>query len=80
MNDLSEMGARLRDLRGNAEITQAELAELALVDVAAVGDMERGERVISYPHLRQFARVFGLSTDALDGLLRGGGGAARHAA
>lgn len=64
------MGDRIRELRGAAGFTQAQLAERlgAGVAVETVSRFERGVLVPSLPTIERIAHVLG--TD-VDGLLRG---------
>lgn len=55
-------GARLRQLREAAGLTQAELAERADLSPNAISALERGERTRPYPHtVRALAAALGLT-------------------
>jgi repressor LexA len=62
------LGERLKDLREERGMSQAELAKLVGVTRAAVGMYEQGKRSPDYDTLRRFAEVFMVSTDYLLGL------------
>ena len=62
--DLVALGARLRELRGEAGLTQEELAAAAGLHWTYIGQVERGERNPTYRSLVKLAR--GLRRDPSD--------------
>ena len=63
-------GAKLRELRDAAGLTQEELASKAGLTSKAVSALERGERKRPYPHtVRSLAEALGLSDDDRASLL-----------
>lgn len=56
----ADCGALIRALRDQAGITQAELAEALLRDVAEVAAIEMGDRAADRADVRRLTRVFGL--------------------
>ena len=66
-------GARLRDLREAAGLTQEELAERAGLTAKAISMLERGERKRPYPHtVRSLADALELSEGGARHPPRGG--------
>ena len=64
MSRNASFGARLRQLREAAALTQEELAARAGLTVKAVGALERGERRWPYPHtVRSLADALRLDSD-----------------
>ena len=64
MSPNAAFGARLRQLREAAALTQEELAARAGLTVKAVGALERGERRWPYPHtVRSLADALRLDSD-----------------
>jgi transcriptional regulator with XRE-family HTH domain len=61
---MQSLGARLRRLRRQAKLTQAELAESADISCVYVNKLERGMATPSLPVLQRLARS--LRTDAAD--------------
>ena len=71
-------GARLRQFREAAALTQEELAARAGLTVKAVGALERGERRWPYPHtVRSLADALQLDPDGAVDTGRGGPAADR---
>ena len=68
MFDKELFGTRLRELRKNAGMKQAELAELLGVTPTQVGDMERGNSTTSMPRLFKLCTYFHVSADYLLGI------------
>ena len=63
-------GARLRQLREAAGLTQEELASRAGLSSDAVSRLERGQRKHPYPHtVRALADALNLSGDERDALI-----------
>lgn len=54
---LQNLGFRLRDLRQQRKLTQAELGEKCALHRTFIGSVERGERNISILNLRLIAKV-----------------------
>lgn len=57
---LRELGARVRDLRHAAGMTQERLAEQADLHRAAVGHIERGEREMGVAKVWELASALGV--------------------
>jgi transcriptional regulator with XRE-family HTH domain len=55
--DLKKLGARIRELRETAGISQEELADRAGLHRTYVGGIERGERNVGVLNLVQIARA-----------------------
>lgn len=62
--DLVEFGARLRTLREQAGLTQEELAEASGLHWTYVGQVERGERNLTYRSILRLA--IGLEREPAD--------------
>lgn len=58
---LAEFGARLRELRHNARLTQEALALNSGIDRSYVGQVERGERNISLENIVKLANGLGVA-------------------
>lgn len=56
---------RLKELRMDRGIKQAELAREIVVSPSAIGMWEQGRREPDYDHLRRIARYFNVSIDFL---------------
>lgn len=59
------LGARIRKLRQEQNISQEKLAELASIDRSYFGSVERGERNISLTNLVKIASSLGVSLSDL---------------
>ncbi len=59
-NILAEFGARLRELRVSAGLTQEALALNSGIDRSYVGQVERGERNISLENIVRLANGLGV--------------------
>lgn len=68
MLDKKIFGSRLRELRKQKNISQAELGQLLGVTSTQIGDMERGNSTTSMPRLYELCQYFGVSSDYLMGL------------
>ena len=53
---LKDVGHRIRDLRLNRKLTQAQLADVCELHRTFIGSVERGERNISILNLRLLAK------------------------
>ncbi|MDT5120670.1 MAG: hypothetical protein QOC96_152 [Acidobacteriota bacterium] len=58
---LTEFGARLRELRNSAGLTQEALALNSGIDRSYVGQVERGERNISLENIVKLANGLGVA-------------------
>lgn len=58
-------GARVRQLRMNAELSQERLAEMCDLHRTYIGAVERGERNISLLNIVAIARALGVSPSTL---------------
>ena len=63
--DLVALGLRIRALRERARMTQEELADAAGVHWTYVGQIERGERNLTYKSMLKLARGLDLSVRRL---------------
>jgi transcriptional regulator with XRE-family HTH domain len=59
--ELIAFGARLRELRDSAGMTQEALGQAADLHWTYVGQIERGERNLTYQNLLKLARGLGVS-------------------
>lgn len=58
-------GARVRELRLKAKLSQEELADQAELDRSYVGGVERGERNVSLVNIHKIARALKVKPGAL---------------
>jgi transcriptional regulator with XRE-family HTH domain len=58
-------GARVRELRHNAGLSQEELATTANLDRSYIGGVERGERNVSLVNIHKIARALKVKSGAL---------------
>jgi transcriptional regulator with XRE-family HTH domain len=65
--DLVALGARVRELRLAAGMTQESLADAADLHWTFIGQVERGERNISYKNLLKIARGVGAEVSEVVG-------------
>lgn len=63
--NLIDLGARIRQCRQTAGMTQGELAKEAGVSTSFIGHIERGSRVSSVDTLVNIANALNVSTDYL---------------
>ena len=63
--DCEQFGARVRALRKEKDVTQAELAELLNVESYYISRIERGCLVCSLEFVVGLSKLFGVSTDYL---------------
>ncbi len=67
---LRELGHRVRDLRTDRKLTQAQLADACQLHRTFIGSVERGERNISILNLRILAKKLRVSlSDLLQGVI-----------
>lgn len=70
--DYQAMGARIRQLRKQSRMTQADLAREVGISTSFMGHIERGTRIASLETLVSLSNVLEISLDALvTGLDRG---------
>lgn len=60
--------ARLKDLREDADKTQAEIAELLGTTQSYYAQYEKGKRSISFERIIELAEYYDVSTDYIAGL------------
>lgn len=60
---MAEIQISLEAARVNAELTQAEIAEIMNVDRSTIRRWERGEKVPNYDETKKLAAVYGLPLD-----------------
>lgn len=58
MVDLKEVGKRIKDLREEAGLTQAKVAEYLSLDQSMMAKMEKGERTISTNVIHKLSCLF----------------------
>lgn len=63
--ELVELGQRVRALRENAGLTQESLADQSDLHWSYVGQIERGERNLTYKNLLRLARGLGVEPGLL---------------
>lgn len=68
MNIIVKFPQRLKELRTDLELKQAELAEILAVDQRSISNWEKGVREPDFAMLIKIARFFEVSTDFLVGL------------
>lgn len=76
----ADCGALIRALRDQAQITQAELAESLLRDVAEMAAIEMGDLAVTAADTQGLARVFDLDAAAIRSMIRSNDAEARQAA
>jgi len=62
---LQQLGFRIREVRTEKHLTQAQLAEQCGLHRTFIGSVERGERNLSLLNLRQIARTLRISLSEL---------------
>ena len=60
---MKELGKRIRKARRYQELTQEQLAELAGLSTAHIGNIERGTRMPSVPTLYAICAVLGIKME-----------------
>lgn len=65
MDDVEQFGRNLRQLRKEADLTQADLAYAAGVHRTYLGGIERGERNVSLKNILAIARALDVSPKRL---------------
>ena len=64
-NFLRQVGDRIREMRSERRLTQAQLADKCGLHRTFIGSVERGERNISILNLRLIAKVLRMSLASL---------------
>lgn len=72
MDNIENMGDKIREFRTSINMTQADFAWRLGVTGASVSAYENGVRVPSYPVLIRIANILGVTTDALLGRRKNG--------
>jgi len=62
---LETFGARVRELRKQAKLSQEELADEAELDRSYIGGVERGQRNVSLVNIHKIARALKVKPGAL---------------
>ena len=65
LNNVAEIGVKIRQLREAANLTQQQIAEYLSVDQSLISKFEKGERSISSDALNQLAVLFCCPVSAL---------------
>lgn len=68
---MSDYAQRLRDLRIDHDLTQAQLASILSTSKNQVGKYERGEQEMPIKHLLKLCEYYGVSADYVLGLPKG---------
>ena len=68
---MSEYAQRLRDLRTDHDLSQAQLASILGTSKNQVGKYERGEQEMPIKHLLTICEYYGVSADYVLGLPKG---------
>ena len=63
--DYTALGARIRESRENANLTQEKLAEVCTLSAAHIGHIERGTRIPSLDTIFKIAITLNISIDVL---------------
>lgn len=63
-----KMNLRIRDMREDRDLTQAEIAKILSCDQSLYSKYERGERLIPLDRIAVLAKFYGTSIDYLAGL------------
>lgn len=66
-----EYAQRIRDLREDKDLTQAQIAQLLNTTKNQIGKYERGEQEMPIKHLITLAQFYNVSTDYILGLPQG---------
>lgn len=64
-HDLKALGAAIRDARRDLDVSQEDFAEMADLHRTYVGQLERGEKNLSYSNLRRVAQALSLKPSEL---------------
>ena len=64
-HNLKALGENIRRQRHSLDLSQEEFAHRANIDRSYVGQIERGERNISFRNLCKIAEALGISVSAL---------------
>ena len=62
---------KLRDLREDRDLTQAQIAQLLNTSKNQIGKYERGEQELPIRHLIKLAHFYNVSTDYILGMPKG---------
>ena len=65
------MHKKIRDLREDHDLTQAQIAQLLATTKNQIGKYERGEQEMPIKHLITLAKFYNVSTDYILGLPEG---------
>lgn len=65
VDNLKALGLNIRSLRQTMELSQEEFAHRANIDRSYVGQIERGERNISFNNLCKISEALGVSVSDL---------------
>lgn len=66
-----EYAQKLRDLREDQDLTQAQIAQLLNTSKNQIGKYERGEQEMPIKHLITLAKFYNVSTDYILGMPQG---------
>lgn len=66
-----EYAQKIRDLREDQDLTQAQIAQLLNTSKNQIGKYERGEQEMPIKHLITLARFYNVSTDYILGMPQG---------
>lgn len=66
-----EYAQKIRDLREDKDLTQAQIAQLLGTNKNQVGKYERGEQELPIRHLITLAKFYNVSTDYILGMQQG---------
>lgn len=62
---LEKLGSRIREMRQQKSLSQEDFAQIAELDRSYIGQIERGERNISFNNLVRIASAFDISLSQL---------------
>ena len=66
---LEKLGERIREMRSRKNLSQEEFAQAAELDRSYIGQIERGERNLSFNNLHKIAAAFDISlSDLVEGI------------
>lgn len=64
-HDLKALGVAIREARKGLDVSQEDFAEMADLHRTYVGQLERGEKNVSYVNLRRVARALSMKPSEL---------------